>query len=167
MLMAARSKAWVPGSSIAGIAGSNPSRGHGCLCVVSCQVQVSVTGWSLVQGTPTDCGVSEYDHLQQLTLYSYSEHVEEIRLWKEEEKCVVWWLSDWVTHWLFLHFLHQMSVISENSVLQRSQDMHVLRSALQWRILQIRCINPLKTKRGLLSLKNQFLPRSKHFLSRL
>jgi hypothetical protein len=39
-------------------------RGHGCLSVVSvvcCQVEVSATGWSLVQRSPTECGVSECD----------------------------------------------------------------------------------------------------------
>jgi hypothetical protein len=38
-----------------------PTGGHGCLSVVSvvcCQVEVSATGWSLVQRSPTDCGVS-------------------------------------------------------------------------------------------------------------
>jgi hypothetical protein len=37
-------------------------RGHGSLSVVSvvcCQVEVSATGWSLVQRNPTECGVSE------------------------------------------------------------------------------------------------------------
>jgi hypothetical protein len=36
--------------------------GHGCLSVVSvvcCQVDVSVSGWSLVQRSPTECGVSK------------------------------------------------------------------------------------------------------------
>jgi hypothetical protein len=36
-------------------------RGHGYLSVVRvvcCQVEVSATGWSLVQRSPTDCGVS-------------------------------------------------------------------------------------------------------------
>jgi hypothetical protein len=35
-------------------------RGHGCLYLVSvvcCQVEVSATSWSLVQRSPTDCGV--------------------------------------------------------------------------------------------------------------
>jgi len=35
--------------------------GHGCLSVVSfvcCQVEVSATGWSLVQRSPTECGAS-------------------------------------------------------------------------------------------------------------
>jgi hypothetical protein len=35
-------------------------RGHGCLSLVSvvcCQVEVSATSWSLVQRSPTDCGV--------------------------------------------------------------------------------------------------------------
>ena len=43
--------------------GSNPTRGHGCLSVVSvvcCQVEVSATDWSFVQRSPTDCGASLY-----------------------------------------------------------------------------------------------------------
>jgi hypothetical protein len=35
---------------------------HGCLSLVSvvcCQVEVSATSWSLVQGSPTECGVSK------------------------------------------------------------------------------------------------------------
>jgi len=35
------------------------------LNVVCCQVEVSATGRSLVQRSPTDCGVSECDQLQQ------------------------------------------------------------------------------------------------------
>ena len=41
--------------------GFESHRGHGCLSVVSvvcCQVEVSATDWSLVQRSPTDCGVS-------------------------------------------------------------------------------------------------------------
>jgi hypothetical protein len=60
--VAARSKAWVYGLSLFGIMVSNPARGHGCLSVVSvvcCQVEVSATGWSLVQRSPTECGVSK------------------------------------------------------------------------------------------------------------
>ena len=34
------------------------SSGHECLSVVSCQVEVSATSWSLVQRSPTDCGTS-------------------------------------------------------------------------------------------------------------
>jgi hypothetical protein len=62
--VAARSKAWVCGRSLAGIVGSNPTGGHGCLSLVSvvcCQVEVSASGWSLVQRSPTECGVSECD----------------------------------------------------------------------------------------------------------
>ena len=36
-------------------------RGHGRLSVVNvvcCQVEVSVTSWPLVRGSPTDCGAS-------------------------------------------------------------------------------------------------------------
>jgi hypothetical protein len=39
-------------------------RGHGCLSIVSVvcfQVEVSATSWSLVQSSPTECGVSECD----------------------------------------------------------------------------------------------------------
>jgi hypothetical protein len=40
--------------------GFESHRGHGCLSlvnVVCCQVEVSATGWSLVQRSPTECGV--------------------------------------------------------------------------------------------------------------
>jgi len=55
MPMAARSKAWFCGRSIAGIGGSNPpgGGGHGFLSAVSvvcCQVEVTVKGHSIVQG---------------------------------------------------------------------------------------------------------------------
>jgi len=33
-----------------------------CLNVVCCQVEVSASGWLLVHSSPTECGVSEYDH---------------------------------------------------------------------------------------------------------
>jgi hypothetical protein len=55
--VAARSKAWVCGRLLAGIAGSNPIDGHGYLSiviVVCCQVEVSATGRSLIQRSPTD-----------------------------------------------------------------------------------------------------------------
>jgi hypothetical protein len=41
--------------------GLESCRGHGCLSLVSvvcCQVEVSVSGWSLVQRSPTECGAS-------------------------------------------------------------------------------------------------------------
>ena len=44
--------------------GFESRREHGYLClvnVVRCQVQVSATDRSLVQRSPTECGVSEYD----------------------------------------------------------------------------------------------------------
>jgi len=51
--VAARTKAWVCSCSHTGIAGSNPAEGmDGCLSFVSvvwCQVEVSASGWSLVQ----------------------------------------------------------------------------------------------------------------------
>ena len=60
MPVAARSKALVCDRSFAGVAGSNPARGggHGNLSLVSvvcCQVEVSVTGRSLIQSNPTEC----------------------------------------------------------------------------------------------------------------
>jgi hypothetical protein len=60
--VAARSKAWVCDRSLAGIAGSSPLERRVCLSVVSvvcCQVEVSATGWSLVQRSLTQCGVSK------------------------------------------------------------------------------------------------------------
>ena len=62
--MAARSKARVCNRSLAGIVGSNPAGGMDvCLVsVVCCQVEFSASGRSLVQRSPTECGVSERDH---------------------------------------------------------------------------------------------------------
>ena len=48
----------VCGPSLAGIAGSNVSVCLSVVSVVCCQVEVSVTGRSFVQRSPTDCGVS-------------------------------------------------------------------------------------------------------------
>ena len=63
--MAAWSKVWVCGRLFAWIAGSNPAGGRRSLYLVSivrCQVEVSVSVCSLVQRSPTECGVSECDH---------------------------------------------------------------------------------------------------------
>jgi hypothetical protein len=62
--VAALFKAWVRGRLFAGTAGSNSAGGmHDCLLRVfeCCQVKVSETDWSLVQWSPTECGVSEYN----------------------------------------------------------------------------------------------------------
>ena len=62
--VAAQSKSWVRGSSLAGIAVSNPAVRHGCLSVVTvvcCQVEVFATSRSLVQRSLIDCGASLCD----------------------------------------------------------------------------------------------------------
>jgi hypothetical protein len=61
--VAARSKAWVCGRSFLGFRVRIP-RWHGCMSVVSgvcCQAEFSALGRSLVQRSPTACGVSECD----------------------------------------------------------------------------------------------------------
>ena len=58
--VAARSKAWVWGRSPVGVVGSNPAGGKD-VSVVCCQVEVSASGWSLVQRSPAQCDVSECD----------------------------------------------------------------------------------------------------------
>jgi hypothetical protein len=49
---------------LAGVVGSNPAEGMdvSLMSVMCYQIQVSASGWSLVQRSPTDCGVSECDH---------------------------------------------------------------------------------------------------------
>jgi hypothetical protein len=56
--VAGRSKQWVYGRLLAGIAVSNPS---GAWSVVCCEVNMSAAGRSLVQRSSTACGVSECD----------------------------------------------------------------------------------------------------------
>ena len=55
-----RSEARICGFSLVGIAGSNPARGMDvCLVIiVCCKVEIYATGRSLLQRSPTDCGVS-------------------------------------------------------------------------------------------------------------
>jgi hypothetical protein len=57
----ARCKAWEYGGSLPGIVGSNPADSMDiCLfCLLSFQVEFCVSGWSLFQRSPTECGVSE------------------------------------------------------------------------------------------------------------
>ena len=61
--VAARSKAWVCGSWLAEIAGSNPAGGMDvCLLRMSSIVGRGLCdGLSLFQRSPTECGVSECD----------------------------------------------------------------------------------------------------------
>jgi hypothetical protein len=61
--VAARSKTWVFGHSLAGIAGSNPAWGIDvCLLFfLCCQVEFSASGWSLLQRSSTERSVSECD----------------------------------------------------------------------------------------------------------
>jgi hypothetical protein len=60
--VAARSKAWVCGLSLAGIGGSNPPAAWMsayCNCYMCCQVEVSAADRSLVERSPTKCDVVE------------------------------------------------------------------------------------------------------------
>jgi len=61
--VAAWSKAWVFSRLLGGTVDSNPAGGHGCLSLVSVVCcQVSASGLSLVQRSPTKHGVPECDH---------------------------------------------------------------------------------------------------------
>jgi hypothetical protein len=59
----ARSKAWVCGTSLPGIAGSNPAHITSHVIVVCCQAEVS--GCSLIRRSPPECCVSAYVRAQQ------------------------------------------------------------------------------------------------------
>jgi len=62
--VAARSMEWVWADRLLGLLLESRRGGHRCLpleSVVFCQIGVSATNWSLVQRSPTDCGVSVCD----------------------------------------------------------------------------------------------------------
>ena len=62
----ARSGAWICGRSLAGVAGSNPGGGmDACLVRVMFQVEDPAMGRSLVQRSPTYCGVPDCYQVQQ------------------------------------------------------------------------------------------------------
>jgi ribosome-binding protein aMBF1 (putative translation factor) len=49
------------GSSLAGTVGSNPTGAWMYVCCDCCQLEVSATGRSLIQRSPTEYDVSEFD----------------------------------------------------------------------------------------------------------
>jgi hypothetical protein len=61
ILVAARSKAWVFERWLVGNAGLNPAGAWVSVSCECCKVDVSATGRSLVQGSPTWCSVSLRD----------------------------------------------------------------------------------------------------------
>jgi hypothetical protein len=80
--VAARSQTWVFGRSLCWDCGFKSRRGHGCLSlmiVVCCQGEVSASGWTLVQRSPTACRVSEFDREASRT--------GKARIRKRVEKC--------------------------------------------------------------------------------
>jgi hypothetical protein len=82
--VAAPSKAWVYGLSLAGVVGSNPARGMDVCLLLSvgcCRVEVSATGLSLVQRSPIECGVSVIEEPRRggLGLLGLSGHEEKIQ----------------------------------------------------------------------------------------
>jgi hypothetical protein len=52
---------------------------------VCCQVEVSATGRSLVQRSPTDCGVCLECDQMKINLDAYCEYVEKVRATKRNE----------------------------------------------------------------------------------
>jgi len=59
ILVIARSNAWVCSRSLFEVTGSNPAGAWMSVVSVVCyQVEVTESGWSLVQRSPTECGVS-------------------------------------------------------------------------------------------------------------
>jgi hypothetical protein len=55
--LAARSQEWVCVHSLAGIVGSNPAGAWmSVVIIVRYKIEVSASGWSLAQRSPTDCG---------------------------------------------------------------------------------------------------------------
>ena len=83
--VAAPSKAWVCGRSLAGIAGLESRRRHGCLSLVNvvfCQAEASASGRSQVQRSPTECGQSECDREASMMMMSWPTKADSP--WKEK-----------------------------------------------------------------------------------
>jgi hypothetical protein len=68
-----RSKAWVYGRSLLGWWVRIPPGAWIFLsCEYCCQVEVSASGWSLVQRSPTECGMSECDRETSIMMRPWS-----------------------------------------------------------------------------------------------
>jgi hypothetical protein len=59
--VAARSKTWSAAAGLLGLWVRIPPGAWMSVCYECCEVEISATGWSLVQRSPTECGVSECD----------------------------------------------------------------------------------------------------------
>jgi hypothetical protein len=72
--------------------GFESRRGHRCLSVVSvvCQVENSASGWSLIQRSPTDCGVCNWvwswiiDNEEALALWGLLHHSKMKECWGQK-----------------------------------------------------------------------------------
>jgi len=94
------------------ICGFEFRRGHGCISVmniVCCQVEVSATSWSLIQRSPTECGVSECD----LETSTNEEPRPSRGLWSHEERthCSLPKTDNWMPHKTdFRHFVENILI---------------------------------------------------------
>ena len=89
--VAAQSNAWVCDRSLPQNADSNPAGGldMSLVGVVCCQVEVPSSGWSLVQRSPTECGVCECDRGASTMRRPWptgrlSRHKEKSSQWKQQ-----------------------------------------------------------------------------------
>jgi hypothetical protein len=100
--------------------GFESRRGHGCLSLVSvvcCQVEVSATGRSLVQRSPTECVVSERD-LETSTM----KRPRPIRALEPWKKYILWIFlvsinaMSWSAQFIYLDYI-SLIVVGEESKL--------------------------------------------------
>ena len=93
--MAARFEPWGCDRSLAGVAVSNPAGAWMSLVsVLCCHVEVSASGWSLVQRHPTECGVSECD--REASIMRRSWHTGGCRAMKKiQTLCLRTWARLW------------------------------------------------------------------------
>jgi len=82
--------------------GFKSRRRHRCLSLVSfvCfQVEVSASGWLLIQRSPTECGVSERDHESSIMRRPWPTMIYCAIVKKPERKPLRWWGDDGGVHW--------------------------------------------------------------------
>ena len=83
--------------------GFESRRGHGWLSVLSvvyCQVEVSVSGGSLVRRSPTECGVSECDREASIIKITWPTRLYRVM---GRKKCILWNGTRWFPQVLHIH----------------------------------------------------------------
>ena len=127
--------------------GFESCRGQGCLSlviVVFCKVEVSASGWSLVQRSPTECDVSECD---EFSIMRRPWHTRAVAPWQKKKYFLQQWcwlecLKQLINWFCLYSLLLELSFILSSASLRilfvadlHNADLQTYKSTHEWHFL--------------------------------